>query len=162
MRLLRGLSFHWGWFLRYKLSQPQHRHPSWARHPSSPARPETPDTEPAISRRPRSSTTQFARRPLRDIQHTHYHPQIVVVRVVSRCATGCREPHTYSADASPSSHTHPLSSPSLAARPARPPSAPHRSSIASASPRVRAKPDTDETFPGRSLNSNYGAVFETD
>lgn len=27
-----------------------------------------------------------------------------MVRVVSRCATGCREPHTYSADASPSSH----------------------------------------------------------
>lgn len=29
------MSFHWGWFLRYKLSQPQHRHPSWARRPSS-------------------------------------------------------------------------------------------------------------------------------
>lgn len=48
-----------------------------------------------------------------------------MVRVVSRCATGCREPHTYSADASPSSHA-----PSVPRRtlplppPARPPRAP--------------------------------------
>lgn len=34
-----------------------------------------------------------------------------MVRVVSRCATGCREPHTYSADASPSTHVHPSSPP---------------------------------------------------
>lgn len=113
MRLLRGLSFHWGWFLRYKLSQPQHRHPSWARHPL-PLPP--PPRSPHHLSPPPLFATQFARRPLRDIQHTHYHPQIVVVRVVSRCATGCREPHTYSADASPSSHVHP-SHPSLSLYP---------------------------------------------
>lgn len=170
MRLLRGLSFHWGWFLRYKLSAatasppilgppppPPPPPPPTAEHRQSPA-------PPPASR----TTTQFARRPLRDIQHTHYHPQIVVVRVVSRCATGCREPHTYSADASPSTHVHPSPSPSSRTlscprRPhARPPPEPHRSSIAPTSPRIRATPDTDETFPGRSLNSNYGAVFETD
>lgn len=37
-------------------------------------------------------------RPHRDIQHTHYHPQIVRFGLG---AMGCRGPHTYSADASP-------------------------------------------------------------
>lgn len=118
MRLLRGLSFHWGWFLRYKLSAATASPPILGPPPpplSSPSPPDTvaptehPPAPPLASR----TITQFARRPLRDIQHTHYHPQIVVVRVVSRCATGCREPHTYSADASPSTHVHPLPPPPL-------------------------------------------------
>ena len=37
-------------------------------------------------------------RPQRDIQHTHYHPQIVRFGLH---AMGCRGPHTYSVDASP-------------------------------------------------------------
>ena len=162
MRLLRGLSFHWGWFLRYKLSAATASPPILGHHPPTPEHRQNPPPPPALR-----TTTQFARRPLRDIQHTHYHPQIVVVRVVSRCATGCREPHTYSADASPSTHVHPSPSPSprtlSCPRPhARPPPEPHRSSIAPVSPRTRVTPDADETFAGHSLNSNYGAVFETD
>lgn len=103
------MSFHWGWFLRYKLSAATASPPILG--PPPPPRHRSTDRAPASP--PASRTiTQFARRPLRDIQHTHYHPQIVVVRVVSRCATGCREPHTYSADASPSTHVHPSPPPS--------------------------------------------------
>lgn len=152
MRLLRGLSFHWGWFLRYKLSAATASPPILGPSPS-------PDNVEHRQSVPVPRTiTQFARRPLRDIQHTHYHPQIVVVRVVSRCATGCREPHTYSADASPSTHVHPSPVPPIPPLPcsllpsrrphARPPPEPHRSSIAPVSPRTRAAPDADETFPG--------------
>ena len=101
------MSFHWGWFLRYKLSAATASPPILGHHPPTPEHRQNPAPPPALR-----TTTQFARRPLRDIQHTHYHPQIVVVRVVSRCATGCREPHTYSADASPSTHVHPSPSPS--------------------------------------------------
>jgi len=78
------LSFHWGWFLRYKLSQPQHRHPSWVPHRPSPTRPPATPRSPPFGRArrhlvpPAPPRAQFARRPLRDIQHTHYHPQIVV------------------------------------------------------------------------------------
>lgn len=173
MRLLRGLSFHWGWFLRYKLSAATASPPILGPPPPPLPSPSPSDTVAPTERSPAPpfasrTITQFACRPLRDIQHTHYHPQIVVVRVVSRCATGCREPHTYSADASPSTHVHPLPLPlcrilSCPRRPhARPPPEPHRSSIAPVSPRTHATLDADETFPGRSLNSNYGAVFETD
>lgn len=153
MRLLGGLSFHWGWFLRYKLSQPQNRTIRTS-----------PVESPASLHPPPLSLSHShalsGRRPLRDTRHTHhYRPQIAVVRVVSRCATGCREPHTYSADASPSL---PAASPPPPPPPSprRPPSS--RSSIDPPSPRASPHPTVDQTLPGYSLNSNYRAVFETD
>lgn len=150
------MSFHWGWFLRYKLSQPQsiatHPGPAAVPPPSPsfpPGRALAPSLVPPAP--PPPSTQQFARRPLRDIQHTHYHPQIVVRVVVSRCATGCREPHTYSADASPSSlltRTRPPTS-----RTPSPPPLPRRPT--SSSPpardlRLTRTPATGHLLPGRS------------
>lgn len=149
MRLLRGLSFHWGWFLRYKLSQPQHRHPSWARHPL-PLLPRSTDIAPAISLA--STALRHAVRPQTPARHTAYplsptdsggSGRLSVCYGVSRASyifSGC-------ITLLPRSPFAPLPLP-LPPR-SRPPLEPHRSSIASTSPRSRVTLDVDETFPVR-------------
>jgi hypothetical protein len=62
-------------------------------------------------------------------------------------------------------HPPPTPVPLVAALPplSTSPTEPHRSSIAPVFPRARVTPRADQTFTRRrALNSNYGAVFETD
>lgn len=186
------MSFHWGWFLRYKLSQPQHRHPSWA-HPRHLPLANAAAVVPAAFRpaKPRQNPPSrlllhHAVRPQTPARHTAYplspadsggSGRLSVRYGVSRASyifSGCITLHPRTPSAP--SRTVPLSPsprrsppcPSLAPTPLYPRVPPcdlrayHRSSIAPVFPRARAAPAADETSPGRALNSNYGAVFETD
>lgn len=164
------MSFHWGWFLRYKLSQPQ----SIATHPGPAARPLLSLLPPwqssrAISRPSRTTATIHAAvRPQTPARHTAYPlspadsgsgRRLSVCYGVSRASyifSGCitlLPPHPHS----PSNVAHtlsplprrPTSSSPPRARPPPHPNTRHRSSIARTFPRARVTPHLDQTFPGR-------------